>query len=358
MGSTCLDLKCKLKLEPVAIARGIAEMTVAHAVFPTIARLRFRLTAVDRIHLPTYAGSTWRGLLGRGLRLAACVTRQSRCEGCLLIGNCVYANLFETQAPPGKVAGRFSAAPRPFVLEPDTVGPRDIAPGGQLVFGLTLIGPVLEQIPSLIYALKHAGHLGLGRAAGRFELDTLVCESVSGSGDWQTLYAGRSGGYTPPALAPCVLPVPPRMARLTLYTPLRLKRRGHFVGARDFNAPDFLLSLCSRLHMLSDHYGGDPHAFDWQRLYQVSETVTVADRQLHWREWTRYSSRQDTLMQMGGLLGEFSLHGETLPAFWPALWYGQWVHMGKGTTFGLGGYRLAQDDDCACGQNGESSLPS
>ncbi len=61
---------------------------------------------------------------------------------------------------------------------------------------------------------------------------------------------------------------------------------------------------------------------------------------LRWHEWTRYSSRQHTLMELGGLLGTFELSGPDLAPLWPLLWLGQWVHAGKGTTFGLGAYRL------------------
>jgi CRISPR/Cas system endoribonuclease Cas6 (RAMP superfamily) len=45
-------------------------------------------------------------------------------------------------------------------------------------------------------------------------------------------------------------------------------------------------------------------------------------------------------MKMGGLVGELRLRGPGLATFWPALWHGQWVHLGKGTSFGLGAYRL------------------
>ena len=42
-------------------------------------------------------------------------------------------------------------------------------------------------------------------------------------------------------------------------------------------------------------------------------------------------------MQFGGLVGEVALDGPSLPELWPALWLGQWTHVGKGTAFGLGG---------------------
>jgi hypothetical protein len=62
---------------------------------------------------------------------------------------------------------------------------------------------------------------------------------------------------------------------------------------------------------------------------------------LRWLDWTRYSTRQDTLMQMGGLVGDLHLSGLGLPALWPLFGLGAWVQLGKGTSLGLGRYELA-----------------
>jgi hypothetical protein len=66
---------------------------------PDIGAYRLTFLAQEALELPDYPGSAWRGVLGRGLRRAVCVTRAPRCPGCLLAGTCVYATLFE--APPG-----------------------------------------------------------------------------------------------------------------------------------------------------------------------------------------------------------------------------------------------------------------
>ena len=44
-------------------------------------------------------------------------------------------------------------------------------------------------------------------------------------------------------------------------------------------------------------------------------------------------------MQLGGLLGSVHLHGDLAP-FAQLLHQGQWLHIGKNASFGLGGYRL------------------
>ena len=50
---------------------------------------------------------------------------------------------------------------------------------------------------------------------------------------------------------------------------------------------------------------------------------------------TRYSSRQDERMDLGGLVGAAAYEGD-LAEFLPWLLWGQLVHVGMNATFGLG----------------------
>lgn len=61
-----------------------------------LARYRFKFRAIDTVRLPDYAGSAWRGVFGRSLKKIVCVTREPRCEPCLLYRNCIYPYIFET----------------------------------------------------------------------------------------------------------------------------------------------------------------------------------------------------------------------------------------------------------------------
>ncbi len=310
-------------------------------ILPPLIRLRAQLVALDALRLPPYAGSAWRGLLGHGLRQAACVTRAPTCDGCLLVSHCVYPRLFEPPALPGTDGRRYAAPPRPYVLDLDPQAPRDYAPAAPLVLGVTLLGEASRQVPYLIQALHLAGQRGLSRAQARFALERLDQETAPGSGDWRPVYATASHRYTPlPAAVGVIPPAPPR-ARLHLITPLRLKRQGHLVGPQQFSPRDLVGNLLGRLRLLAEHHGGDAGALAGAGLATAAETLTLDPGRLRWHEWTRYSSRQDTLMELGGLVGEADLAGPGLEALWPLLWQGQWVHAGKGTTFGLGAYRLA-----------------
>jgi hypothetical protein len=84
----------------------------ADLTLPPLIRLRVAMQALDPIHLSPFAGSAWRGLLGHGLRQAACVTRARAFDGCLLQAHCVCPRVFEPL--PGHLgAGPGPGSPRP-----------------------------------------------------------------------------------------------------------------------------------------------------------------------------------------------------------------------------------------------------
>ncbi len=305
--------------------------------FPPLARFRFHLEAHDTIRLPPYAGSAWRGLLGHGLRRTACVTRQPTCSGCLLVQNCVYSTLFETPATPAQAEGGYTAMPHPFVLDIDPTAPRTLAPGAPFALTVHLLGSAIAHAPYLIHALGLAGQRGFGHEGGRFAVTAVEREQTPGDGGWKPVYTTQSGVYQTYESVPLCPPAAPLAIRLRLVTPLRIKRDGHFLGARDLAARDLIQTLWRRLRTLATLQGGDPSGFDPRYLPGDSEALGWHPQWLRWHDWTRYSSRQDTLMQFGGLIGEIDLDGSALSVLWPALWLGQWTHVGKGTAFGLGG---------------------
>jgi hypothetical protein len=312
-------------------------------------RLRFSFRAIDPVQLPEYSGSAWRGLFGHSLRAIACVTRQPTCNGCLLLRNCAYPVLFETPAAALDAAGIGperagqtgpDTLPHPFVLEPDLDAPPAIAAGGALGLGLTLIGAVEQRLTFVIAAFVEAGKRGLGPTQARLQLHVVSWERSVGSNEWQPLWSPQHGlgpAPTPTAAEP---PPCPAAVRVRLLTPLRIKAGGGFPTPRTFRVRDLLRNLHTRLHRLSQLYGGEPGAFAWAHVAEHADALVVADIDLHWRDWRRWSNRQQAHQPMGGLVGSFVLGGPALAAYWPVLWLGQWVHAGKGTAFGLGGYRL------------------
>lgn len=298
-------------------------------------RVRLTLAFERECTLPPYPGSALRGLLGHGLRRTLCVTRRTACEGCTLQARCGYARFFESPATGAAHRQRYAATPHAWVLHLHLPTPPRLARGESLAFDLVLMGDAGKALPWLAPAMRHAGMLGLGRDRTPFRLVTMERETPVGSAEWEPLDTSRplpasaSGIPRPPA--------PRRHMRILLETPLRLKRRGRLLGPRDFSNRIFLDALRLRMRDLLALYG-----LAQPRLPDLPERLRPgpAPERLAWKDWTRYSSRQRTRMQMGGIVGEFTLDLDGLEAWWPLVWLGQWIHVGKQTSMGLGQYRL------------------
>ena len=96
------------------------------------------------------------------------------------------------------------------------------------------------------------------------------------------------------------------------------------------------------MSLLSYFHTDAPLETDFRALVQAAEAIDWQTADLRWQDWTRYSSRQDALLQMGGLVGDAHTAGDRA---WsrsgPTCGSGQWTHVGKGAVMGLGRYRLA-----------------
>jgi hypothetical protein len=307
-----------------------------------LARYRLHLRATAPVRLPAYAGSAWRGVLGHALKRTVCVTREPSCPACLLYRSCVYSYAFETPPPPDAAKLRkYPAAPHPFVVEPWPQC-REVAAGEAFGLDLVLIGRGQAQLPYFIEALRRAGETGVGSGtdsgAGRYALEAVAQQSA---GEWVQIY--RPGtGLAARQQAAAVPPLPAGAAlQITLLTPLRLKVENGLVTAARLRFRDFFSHLLRRVSLLTYFHTDTPLETDFRGLVQAAEGIDWQASQLRWQDWTRYSSRQDALLQMGGLVGTLTLPTAGLAPFWPYLWLGQGTHVGKGAVMGLGHYRLS-----------------
>ena len=308
--------------------------------FPPVARLHLTARTDTPLALPIYAGSMLRGAFGHALHSLAI---ESHVNGhpCLPQDNCPYCQVF---APPpliGHSLQKFSQMPAPYVSEPPSLtDSRNLAKGEPFQFNLVLIGKAWQHLPTIIKAFELAMRDGLGRHSSRATLISVHLED--GTPFWLT-------GQPYPSLQPGPMrPAPTTLAGhvvMNLLTPLRLQYKNRPARLHDLNARALLVALARRHQLLLDVYhGAQAPTQDFTTLSRQAESITLDTRHLRWFDWERYSNRQRQTMKLGGLLGPLHLQGNLAP-FEHLLHLGQWLHVGKETVFGLGGYRLQTAPD-------------
>ena len=311
--------------------------------FP-LARYRLEWQASTALRLPDYAGSMLRGAFGHALRQLACMTRQKDCAGCPLLSSCPYPAIFAPQPPAEHTLQKFTQIPVPYVIEPPDWGARQIAQGEAFSFQLVLIGRALRELPLIILAWRRAFARGVGSGDGTAELLRVVqC------GEAQETEIHRPDIGT---IAPHVQEIAfntassdgPERTELTLHfsTPLRLQKNGHALSPEKLDARTLLMALVRRASLLAEFHANGPLTTDFASLLAAS--AMIEDRkQLVWQDWTRFSSRQQQKMALGGVVGDWTLRGPLTP-FIPFLHLGEWLHVGKEAAFGLGRYTLDSPD--------------
>jgi len=325
---------------------------------------RYRLTAcVQRpLALPDYAGSLLRGQFGAALRGVACMTRQPTCPGCPLVATCPYTRIFEAPPPPkgSHALQDFSQIPNPYIIEPPTPGARTLAAGDPLQFHIVLVGHAIDQLALVVFALQRALQQGLTKE--RVSADLLQVDWLDAQGQPHPIWhlehptlLEHAATLTPAVALPndsktiaaCTETMGATSqndAQITLHiqTPLRLQSQGKPLGVGQLTPRALVAAVARRAALLMEFHAGQT---GWgeaaKHVAHLSDRLT--DQQdLHWFDWTRYSSRQHQQMTLGGVLGRWTLHGraEELAQIAPWLWLGQWLHVGKNASMGLGGYTL------------------
>ena len=313
-----------------------------------VARYRFTAQVQQPLALPEYAGSLLRGQFGAALRNVACMTRQPTCPGCPLLQTCPYTRIFEAQPPPkGQHALQdFSQMPNPYVLEPPAPGARVLPAGDLLAFNIVLVGQALDQLALVVFAVQRA--LGQGLTRQRIPAELQRVDWLDAQGHEQPVWshtqptlADHPARLDMPALPPAMAPATQAIT-LHIHTPLRLQNQGQPVRPDQLTPRALLAAVARRAALLMEfHAAQDGWGEEAKRITRLGEALTDT-RDLHWFDWTRYSSRQQQEMTLGGVLGRWTLYGPptVLAEVWPWLWLGQWLHAGKNATMGMGGYTL------------------
>jgi hypothetical protein len=263
------------------------------------------------------------------------MTREPVCPECPLRATCPYTLIFETPPPPDHALQRFSAVPNPYVMEPPSWGRRVYQPGEELIFEMTLFGQALEQLALIVFAWQRAFARSVG--GGTAALREVILAAPWGEESVFDAIANRVLAHGQRLSLP---PLTGEDFCLTFVTPLRLQENGRALPPAGLTARALLMALARRLSLLAEFHAGFTPGYDFQGMGRAAEGVGISC-DLDWRHWERWSNRQQRKMTLNGLVGQVLLSG--VPAvFHELLQIGQWTHLGKNATFGLGRYILEE----------------
>lgn len=301
-------------------------------------QFRFGIIALEPLILPAYKGSTIRGGFGYAFKRVVCALREKECPDCILKEKCVYSYVFETPPPlDTRIMRKYKAAPHPFVIEPPLEKRRGYKPGDEISFGLTLIGGAIDYLPYFIYTFDELGKIGIGKGKAKYELQSV-------SSDGRKIY--DSASKTLKSFEPSWLSLNHSMSlrgdsdaiSLSFLTPTRILFGGQLTLDLEFHM--LVRNLLRRLSLLYYfHCNGDPSEWDFRGLIDKAKEAKVKESKLRWYDWTRYSGRQETRIKMGGFVGEITFEGDLTP-FISLIKAGEVLHVGKGTGFGLGRFKI------------------
>lgn len=306
-------------------------------------RLSILAEAKNHIQLPAYQGGALRGAFGYALKRAVCTMKdQNECLACMLKDHCVYSYVFETPPPAdAEVLRLYPYAPHPFIINPMTNGEGRHEPGNELKFGMTLVGRAIEFLPYFIYGFTRMGQIGLGKGRGMFNVKKVELLDSTGN-QAETVYQNETLKSAETVLKykdALELSENHKSDEISIMfkTPLRVKFRGHFHDIPDFHI--LIRNLIRRLSNLLYFHCNHQVDLPFKEIINKAQQIEMTENNTRWFDWKRYSGRQNRKMKMGGIVGSATYSGN-LKEFLPLLFLGSWVNAGKGTSFGLGSYRI------------------
>lgn len=308
-----------------------------------LAKYRFVIKPRSELILPAYKGSTFRGGFGHAFKRAVCADREGECAKCPLQSKCVYFYVFETKLLSQSERLKNTYVPHPFVIEPPLEERQRYEIDDKLSFHLILVGRAVDYIPYFIFAFEELGRIGIGKNRGKYTLEKVI--SINKNKDREILiYDGKShirdeyGVIDSVNLVMEALQLNYHLATLRFLTPTRIKYGGKLTKEIDFEV--VMRNLLRRLSWLAEVHCEEKWDMDWKGLLnRAKERVNTVHSDLRWHDWERYSQRQAKKLKMGGFIGDITFEGD-LTEFLPFLKLGEYLHIGKGTVYGLGKYEM------------------
>lgn len=280
--------------------------------------------------LPGFLGSTLRGALGHALLALGAP------------GTVLFDEIFTPTPVQDSFHGRQTAVAPAFVIDVPMEYPAKWFPGDKLRFGMILMGPALARFSEMLAALPLLLERGLGVDRQRvfFQIDALLLDGAAGPVPLGSSYTpGRSleSFLSEAANELLVTPgVPERgEARLRCLTPLQVRSAKKVL--RNMSFLDLVRALKMRLEAVAG-FGTTRGERRADVLFRLAEDVAHRS-EFYFAPLKRYSNRQGHSVELHAILGELRACGQ-LGVFLPLLRMGELLHVGHGSSQGMGALRI------------------
>uniref|UniRef100_A0A7V3ZWF4 CRISPR system precrRNA processing endoribonuclease RAMP protein Cas6 n=1 Tax=candidate division WOR-3 bacterium TaxID=2052148 RepID=A0A7V3ZWF4_UNCW3 len=300
-----------------------------------IAQLEVKFKVIGDLILPPYKGPLIRNAFGAALRKISCPFKEKECKECLLINKCVYSFIFETPRPEGaQIMRKYKNIPHPFIIEPPIDNNTHFQPNDTILFKLILIGKAIDFLPYFLYSFELMAEKGFNKGKGKLALSSI-------NQGKNIIYDGKDK-IVKNQLKEKILKIekPKKVVKkieVNFLTPLRILYEGKIAQSLDFHI--FFRNLLRRIGLLFYFYSDKPLDINFKQLIDKAKDIKTEKANFERLNWHYYSFRQKRLVKMEGLVGKVIYYGN-LTNFIPYLKIGEKLHVGKGTAFGLGKYKL------------------
>ena len=279
-------------------------------------RYKVSFIAKTNLYFPTFHGTTLRGLLGTAL---------------MRISNDLANQFFAPKPPAGfPDAGKYSTVPPPFVIVPPLYPENEYEKGDIYEFDIVLIGKGNDYLNDIISALLEVENLKISDN-GKVELKNMHCyhpdNSLNRIYKTSDVKAITANDYPP-------FNSPTEIFGLQFLTPVLLKN----FNSKTISFTDIMQRLAERINLLSTLYCDAPYQkqvgipLDSERIVCLSASFKNVDVVHH-------SRRHKTRKVYHATNGRLHFKGDISP-FYNILKTGEYIHIGSGTSSGLGKYRL------------------
>jgi len=302
-------------------------------------KIKFIISLTKKVRFSVPVPFLFRSIIGFQLRKMCCIAHNNVCADCMFSATCIYGLTFESIVPKNNAAlsGRDRIS-HPIIIDIDDFAGNET---DSVVLNLIFLGPAIPYIPYFYYAILKGGESGITKERIPYQVNDIV--EYSGTKRERSLMIDEQ--HIDTQVEPEFWEFDPNIVTeiqkkyiITLLSPLRYKAGGYYV--RQLVDKEFAICLHRRAQVLCSQYGRNDFTGD----YRFSGSWTITEQNLKRRDYVHYSARQNKVMRLGGVMGNFTVSGSFSPYECALLQFAELFHGGKNTNFGLGKMKIQEKE--------------